>query len=187
MSEPWLKHGWVLLSWKSNISSQFSDTGKLHLGSKSKLTGVPRRHCWRLVWCTCCYFYCPWHGSHCANVETWHSQYTWRICPPSLHPIQYIEWQLHGVSSLDLVCESYKDNSLKTATRRKIRKRVQRRVVSTAVIPVNWKSLILMCRCKHGWAIHLPVFNAGSILPKWDKGACYHWQWSSRLPSKIKK
>lgn len=51
--------------------------------------------------------------------------------------IPYIKEKLHGVSRLDLVWNNYKDGSLKTATREKRGKGVQRRVASTTAITGN--------------------------------------------------
>jgi len=56
--------------------------------------------------------------------------------------IPYVEGQLRRASRLDLVWDSYKDGSLKTATREKRGKGVRRRVVSTAAIPGNWQSFL---------------------------------------------
>ena len=56
--------------------------------------------------------------------------------------IPYVEGQLRRASRLDLVWDSYKDGSLKMATREKRGKGVRRHVVSTAAIPGNWQSFL---------------------------------------------
>ncbi|KAK3865763.1 hypothetical protein Pcinc_028647 [Petrolisthes cinctipes] len=56
--------------------------------------------------------------------------------------IPYVEGQLRRASRLDPIYDSYKDGSLKMATRKKRGKGVQRRVLSTAAILQSWQSFL---------------------------------------------
>ena len=56
--------------------------------------------------------------------------------------IPYVEGQLRRVGRLDLIWDSYKEGSLKMATREKWGKGVRRHVVSNAVLPGNWQSFL---------------------------------------------
>ena len=56
--------------------------------------------------------------------------------------IPYISSQLRSVSRVDLVWDTYKDNSLKGTARAKRGKGVRRRVVGKAAIPGNWQNVL---------------------------------------------
>ena len=96
------------------------------------------------------------------------------------------ERQLPGVSRLDLVWDSCKDDALKTASSVKRGKEVRMHMVSSAVIPGNWQSFQRVDPNKDE-LFHIPVCCAGAVLPKRVKRAGNHWWWSGRLPSKTKR
>lgn len=56
--------------------------------------------------------------------------------------IPYIARQLRNARRLDLVWDTYRDDSLKASTREKRGKGVRRRVVKSAAIPGNWQSFL---------------------------------------------
>ena len=64
----------------------------------------------------------------------------------SMHEIfiPYMSTKLQSSSRLDLVWDSYLADSLKSSARAKHGRGVSRRVVTDAVIPVNWQSFLHM-------------------------------------------
>ena len=56
--------------------------------------------------------------------------------------IPYISGELRNVSRLDVVWDSYKVDSLKATARAKRDKGVHRRVLASALIPVNWQDFL---------------------------------------------
>ena len=58
--------------------------------------------------------------------------------------ITYISSQLRSVSRVDLVWDTYKDNSLKCTASAKRGKDVSRHVVEKAAVPGSWQNFLLI-------------------------------------------
>ena len=99
LPEPWRELDEFFRHENQACPPALSDAGKLHLGSKSQLLECLEGVAVKLSLMLFC---CPWWHRHHADVEAWHYQAIWRVCPPSLHPIRQRETALCFTSRLRL-------------------------------------------------------------------------------------